>query len=112
MLAMMSNAILVPVGDNDAAARAILKLASDEKFRQQIADQGQQTANQFSLHNTARDIGGILDEIYARRSSEVEIRCSDPTRNIIVPIYNEIHVVKSCLESIVKYTELPYRVFG
>ena len=105
------NAILVPVGDNDAAARAILKLASDEKFRQQIADQGQQTANQFSLHNTARDIGGILDEIYARRSSEVEIRCSDPTRNIIVPIYNEIHVVKSCLESIVKYTELPYRVF-
>ncbi|QQS54593.1 MAG: glycosyltransferase [Candidatus Competibacteraceae bacterium] len=105
------NSVLVPVGDNDAAARAILMLASNNELRQWIADQGQQTANQFSLHNTARDIGGILEEIHAQRSQEVEIRCSDSTRNIIVPIYNEIHVVKLCLESIVKYTELPYRVF-
>ncbi len=105
------NSVLVPVDDNVSAAQAILDLASNDKLRQQLKDAGQQTARQFSLHNTARDIGGILEEIYLQRSSEAAIRCSDSTRNIIVPIYNELQVAKLCLESIVKYTALPYRVF-
>lgn len=105
------NSLLVPIGDNIAAAQTILKLASNDQLRQKITDQGQYTARRFSLHNTARDIGNILEDMYLQRSSEAGTRCADLTRNIIVPIYNEIHVAKLCLESIAKYTESPYRVF-
>lgn len=105
------NALMVEPGDCEGLANQILRLIRDEGLRSKIADRGYRTAQRFSNHNVADNLLMLLKERTAERGQLVQQRIADETCNIVVPVHNQIHVVRLCLESIVANTTYPYRVY-
>jgi glycosyltransferase involved in cell wall biosynthesis len=57
------NGILVPLGDVDALAGAVTKLAADEGLRNRIADAGRRDAGRFSVATNARAVVAVYSAV-------------------------------------------------
>ena len=104
------NALIEKPGDIEALANAIISLAKDEKLRNELVAQSLETAQNFSNHDTADALYEIIEHHLSKKNDRIKKKTKDKTCNIIIPVYNELHFVRLCLESIEKYTDYPYRV--
>jgi glycosyltransferase involved in cell wall biosynthesis len=59
------SALIVPNGDVDALASAILRLLEDESFARDIAREGRDAIQQFSLGRVASATAVVIDELVA-----------------------------------------------
>ncbi len=103
------NALLVPSGDVVAQAEAVLRLVHDETLRTTLAANAVKTAQKFNIHHAAEDFEAIAESLAASERAQLPgPGANGPT--IIVPIYNQLSAVRTCLESVAAHTDPPYRV--
>lgn len=62
-------ALLVPPGDPDAAAQALLRLAADPRLRERLAQRALARARETTLEATAATLAAFLADPYAAQSS-------------------------------------------
>jgi len=103
------NAVFVPTGKVKKIAAAVAMLADDATRRSELSKAAIDTVIGFSNHNLATGIKELIDTRAGTISTSLREKGQENRCNIIIPIYNEISVVSRCLESVVKYTEYPYR---
>jgi Glycosyltransferase len=60
------NGLLVPVGDVDALAEAILKLLKDEPLRKRLAEAGRRRAEDFGVEKMVAEYERVFEEVAAR----------------------------------------------
>jgi glycosyltransferase involved in cell wall biosynthesis len=63
-----SGALLLPLGDEDAWANAIRRVASDEGFRAELRARGQATVGRYSWEQTARGVLELFRRVYRERT--------------------------------------------
>ncbi|WP_319581966.1 glycoside hydrolase family 99-like domain-containing protein [uncultured Pseudodesulfovibrio sp.] len=83
--------IVVPLGDVDAMATAVISLLNDGKLRDQLGKNARQKV--LSLHTVAQAGPAILEVI--RKAAAIP-----PVVSVIVPNYNKQHYLEERLESI------------
>ena len=57
------NGLLVPVGDVDALAEAILKLLKDEPLRKRLAEAGRRRAEDFRVEKMVAEYERVFEEV-------------------------------------------------
>ncbi len=64
------NGLLVPVGDEKALARAILKLLGDDQLREKLAGAGAKRAMAYRVDNMAREYEALIEDVIRRHGNE------------------------------------------
>ena len=60
------NGLLVPVGDAEAVAQAILRLLANEPFRKQLAEEGRKRAEDFKVERMVSQYEKLFEQMAAR----------------------------------------------
>ena len=105
------NAYLFDPGDPEDLAAKILELAGDSAARTRLSERALSTIANYGRDRIAGEIEYVVNARHARRAAATRRKAEDVTCNIVIPVYNELGYVRMCLESIVRHTDYPYRVF-
>ncbi len=105
------NAWLVEPGSVEDLHESLLALRHDHAGRRRMRDQALDTVRNYGSDRIAGELEYLIASHHARRTASVREKMQDITCNIIVPIHNEIGYVRMCVESLVKHTQYPHRVY-
>ncbi|HUU03108.1 MAG TPA: glycosyltransferase [Myxococcota bacterium] len=106
-----ANVLMAKPGDWQKLADLVVDLVRDASLRKRLVENGYATVGNFSNHNVASSIAPILQSDLLQTKEASSWCDGDEAFNIVIPVYNQLHVVRPCLESVAAYTSEPYKVY-
>lgn len=104
------NCMIVPTKSPSAIAEAVQQIIGDISLRKFLIKNACETAKLFSHHNLADNFLQIINKQQKQWQEVTLQKASSGYCNVIIPIFNEIHKVRWCLDSVAKYTDIRHRI--